>query len=156
MADHPATEIMDALMRNLREILRTESIIGQPIVAGKMTILPVIKVSVGFGAGGGGGMPETGSRAAGNGAKGMMGSGGGGGGGLTITPVGFLVVEEGRAMMITPNSARWDWMVESIPEMWEKLSRVRQENKDRKAARSAKTEAAGGEFSTPTSSGMGH
>lgn len=126
MADSAATEILDALMRNLKEILSTESIIGEPIHAGKTTIIPVMKVVVGFGAGGGSGAPgkntDSGS------------SGGGGGGGLAITPVGFLVVEEGRAMMITPNSTRWDWVVESLPELWDKFTRARQEGKQRKGA----------------------
>ncbi len=124
MADNAATEILDALMKNLKEILSTESIIGEPIHVGKTTIIPVMKVFVGFGAGGGSGLPgkntDSGS------------SGGGGGGGLAITPVGFLVVEEGRAMMITPNSTRWDWVVESLPELWEKFTRARQEGKQRR------------------------
>ena len=130
MAEHAATEILDALMRNLREILKTESIVGQPIQAGTTTIIPVMKVMVGFGAGGGSGQVEKTS----SDGKAPFGSGGGGGGGLAITPVGFLVVEEGRAMMITPSSTRWDWIVESLPDMWEKFVRIRREGKQQKAS----------------------
>ncbi len=61
---------------------------------------------------------------------------------MAITPVGFLVIEEGRAMMITPNSGRWDWLVEGIPEIWERFSKTRQESKERKAG-SARTAAEG-------------
>ena len=133
MAEHAATEILDALMRNLKEILRTESIVGQPIQAGNTTILPVIKVAVGFAAGGGAGTPEKAPGASANAGRSGMASGGGGGGGLSITPVGFLVIEEGRATMITPGSTRWDWIAESIPDMWEKIVRIRQESKERKS-----------------------
>jgi uncharacterized spore protein YtfJ len=150
MAEHAATEILDALMRNLKEILRTESIVGQPIQAGNTTILPVIKVFVGFGAGGGAGIPEKGSGGSGNGARGVTASGGGGGGGLSITPVGFLVIEEGRATMITPGSTRWDWIAESIPDMWEKLVRIRQESKERKAG-AARPSPTGSETPSPGS-----
>ncbi len=141
MAENAATEILDSLMKNLKEILSTESIIGEPIQVGKTTIIPVMKVYVGFGAGGGAGSPVKGDSGSSNGAKGMMGSGGGGGGGLAITPVGFLVVEEGRAMMITPNSTRWDWVVESLPDLWEKFVRARQEGKQRETSKTAPGEA---------------
>ena len=151
MAEHPATEILDSLMRNLREILRTESIVGEPIQVGKMTILPVIKVAVGFGAGGGAGTPD---KAAANGAKSMQASGGGGGGGLSITPVGFLVVEEGRAMMITPQSTRWDWIVESLPDMWEKLVRIRREGKQQKAGSSGDEKTTAGSSAPPSGDGL--
>jgi uncharacterized spore protein YtfJ len=132
MAENAASEILDALMRNLRDIMKTESIIGQPIVVGKTTILPVIKVFVGFGAGGGAGAPDKAGQASEG--KGILASGGGGGGGLAITPVGFLVVEEDRAMMVTPGTAKWEWVVESIPDLWERLSKIRRESKARKAA----------------------
>jgi uncharacterized spore protein YtfJ len=148
MAEHAATEILDALMRNLKEILRTESIVGQPIQAGNTTILPVIKVFVGFGAGGGAGTPEKAAGASANSMRGMTASGGGGGGGLSITPVGFLVIEEGRATMITPGSTRWEWVVDAIPELWEKMARVRQESKERKTG-SARTSPGGSETPSP-------
>ena len=131
MAENAATEILDALMRNLREILTTESIVGQPIQAGKTTIIPVMKVMVGFGAGGGAGSPTSGAASS---TKAATGSGGGGGGGIAITPVGFLVVEDGRAMMITPNSTRWDWVVESLPELWEKFQKIRKDGKQQAAS----------------------
>ena len=150
MAENAATEILDALMRNLREILRTESIIGQPIQAGNTTILPVIKVFVGFGAGGGSAGSEKGAGSPGGDRPSLVPTGGGGGGGMAITPVGFLVIEDGRAMMITPGAARWDWIVDSIPDLWEKISKVRYESHERKAGRgSAAKNAAGGTSSTP-------
>ncbi|MBI5059515.1 sporulation protein [candidate division KSB1 bacterium] len=125
MSDSTATEILDTLMKNLKEILSTKTIVGEPVQAGSMTILPVMKVSLGFGAGTGPLSKPDGK------------SSGGGGGGLSISPVGFLIIEDGRAMMLTPQSSRWDWVIDGIPEMVEKLTKIR------RGAKAGKQEAGG-------------
>lgn len=124
MTDTTATEILDTLMKNLKELVTTKSVVGEPIQAGNATILPIMKVSLGFGAGGGTAAEKTNSR------------GGGGGGGASISPVGFLVVEDGKAMMVTPGTSKWDWIAESIPDLWEKLAKVRDDARARRQARS--------------------
>jgi uncharacterized spore protein YtfJ len=121
MSELVAAELLDVLMRNLKEILSTKTIVGEPVMVGKTTVLPVMKVALGFGAGGG--TPpnvKSGFHA------------GGGGGGVAITPVGFLIVEEGRAMMVTPKSAKWDWVVEGIPDMIERLAKMKREYSEKK------------------------
>lgn len=133
MAEQTASEILDTLMKNLKEMISTKTVVGDPIEVGKTTILPVMKASLGFGAGGGlTGADKPGSSA----------SGGGGGGGVSISPVGFLVIEEGKAMMVTPRSrsSKWEWVAESIPELWEKLSKWRKEQKDKRAAEDTEEE----------------
>jgi uncharacterized spore protein YtfJ len=119
MANSGATEILDALMRNMRDIISTKTIVGDPIQNGDITILPVMKVSLGFGAGAG-----TGNQGTSNG-NGNMGGGGGGGGGISITPVGFLVVDPKRALMITPKSSKWDWIADAVPEVLDKIGKMR-------------------------------
>lgn len=116
-----ATEILDSLMRNLKEILTTKTIVGDPVQAGNTTILPVMKVSVGFGAGAGAGSAD----------KSGTGSGGGGGGGVAITPVGFLVIEGGKAVMVAAGGTKWDWITEQIPDLFEKLSKLRKSGKSK-------------------------
>jgi uncharacterized spore protein YtfJ len=120
MSDTSATEILDTLMKNLKEILSTKTIVGEPVQAGSMTILPIMKVSLGFGAGTGQQRTADGNAS------------GGGGGGLSIVPVGFLIIEDGRAMMLTPQSSRWDWVIEGIPEMVERLTKLRRDAKEAK------------------------
>jgi uncharacterized spore protein YtfJ len=120
MSNSSATEILDALMRNMREIISTKTIVGDPIQSGATTILPVMKVALGFGAGAGSGEKP------GDSAKGGMG-GGGGGGGISITPVGFLVVDEKRALLITPKHSKFDWVVETLPELLEKIGKMAQD-----------------------------
>jgi uncharacterized spore protein YtfJ len=129
MSDLAAAEILDVLMKNLKEILSTKTIVGDPIQVGATTILPVMKVTLGFAAGGG--TPP----------KAPVGfHGGGGGGGVSITPIGFLVVEEGRAMMITPKSSRWDWIIESIPDLMERLVNIRRDAGKKKDSSSESSE----------------
>ncbi len=121
MSNPGATEILDALMKNMREIISTKTIVGEPIQNGSTTILPVMKVALGFGAGAGSGQGEK------TGEGGVGGGAGGGGGGIAITPVGFLVVDEKRALLITPKHSRFDWVVETIPELLEKLGKMAQD-----------------------------
>ncbi|HEY3294612.1 MAG TPA: spore germination protein GerW family protein [bacterium] len=118
MANSGATEILDALMRNMRDIISTKTVVGEPIQNGSTTILPVMKVALGFGAGAGGG-EKPGENGAGG--------GGGGGGGISITPIGFLVVDEKRALLITPKHSRFDWVVESLPELLDKIGHIAQD-----------------------------
>jgi len=129
MSDSNASQILETLMKNLQELVSTKSVVGEPIQAGNATILPIMKVSLGFGAGGGTASEKTEAH------------GGGGGGGVSITPIGFLVVEDGKAMMITASHSKWDWIAESIPDLWEKFSKIRSKTKSSKEAE-AKSEDA--------------
>lgn len=128
MSDSNASQILETLMKNLQELVSTKSVVGEPIQAGSATILPIMKVSLGFGAGGGTASDKTATQ------------GGGGGGGISITPIGFLVVEDGKAMMITASHSKWDWIAESIPDLWEKFSKMRTKSKATKNS-SASSEA---------------
>jgi uncharacterized spore protein YtfJ len=73
------SEVIKTAFDQIQYIAKTETVIGEPIVAGPVTLIPVSKVSVGFAAGGGG-KPEK------------SGSGAGTGGGINVIPVAFVVV----------------------------------------------------------------
>jgi len=135
MSESGATEILDALMRNMRDIISTKTVVGDPIQSGGTTILPVMKVSLGFGAGAGKG-GKTGE-------SNQNGGGGGGGGGISISPVGFLVVDEKRALLITPKQARFDWVVESLPDLLEKIGRMAQDFRKKKGPEGGPGEESG-------------
>jgi sporulation protein YtfJ len=118
MSESTANEILDTLMKNLKELVTTKSVVGEPIQAGDATIIPIMKVALGFGAGGGTTSEKTQTR------------GGGGGGGVSITPVGFLVLEGGNARMITPGQAnKWDGIVDAIPDLVDKFTQFRAKSK---------------------------
>jgi len=103
-----AQEILDTILSRLKTLASTETVIGEPVKAGDLTLLPVVKVSVGFAAGAGEG---SGGDGKGNG----MGSGGGGGGGASITPVGFIVLDGSDIKFVTTGKGTFDSIIESVP-----------------------------------------
>lgn len=65
-----------------------QAVYGTPVEREGLTLIPVARVTWGFGAGGGIGTgPEGGS----------TGEGGGGGGGVSATPLGFIEIRDGAA-----------------------------------------------------------
>lgn len=83
MSQNSIQEILNDSMKNLRDLVGTETIIGKAIEApGGTIIIPVSKVSFGF-ASGGSDLPT---------AKPKDLFGGGSGGGVTVTPIAFLVI----------------------------------------------------------------
>ena len=84
-------DVLQAIVGELRQVARSESIIGAPVTIGDRTIVPITKLSVGFGAGGAEGTrPDKGT-----------GFGGGGGGGAMIEPVAFLILDKERVQLLT-------------------------------------------------------
>ena len=83
-----AETIKDAL-NEARTMADSQTIIGDPIVVGSTTIIPVSKISIGVGLGGGTyGKQKTNNA-------------GVGGTGVTITPVSFIVVnDDGRTSLL--------------------------------------------------------
>ena len=108
--------LIERVMGELHRIVRTETVVGDPVSAGGLTLIPVSKISFGFGAGGG--KQEQ--------AK------GGAGGGATVEPVAFVVIDaEGRASIMTLNEkeANWGQLVELMPDALAKIKRFVGRNK---------------------------
>ncbi|MCH8950413.1 MAG: hypothetical protein IIB87_08560 [Chloroflexi bacterium] len=96
------TEVYDlvrSIAQSVQDSLTVRTVYGEPITAGNITILPVARVTFGFGGGGAGG---SGSLPAGEeidaARRGAGGVGGGGGGGF-VQPIGYIE--------ITENASRW-------------------------------------------------
>ena len=90
----PLSEVIRSSLENIKKVLDTNTVMGDPVtVLDGTVIVPVSKISVGFASAG----TEY------NGRKELKTKnfGGGGGTGLSITPVGFLVVNtEGNVNLI--------------------------------------------------------
>ncbi len=82
------TNIVKAVMEQIKETVRSETVVGEPVQAEESVIIPISRVSFGFGVCGG-------SR---EGAD--KGSGAGTGCGATIEPVAFVVVSKGKAQLL--------------------------------------------------------
>ena len=117
--NHPLSEMMSASMRKIREMVDVNTVIGDPIVTeGGVTIIPVTKVSIGYGGGGSDfatkNYPANRDNA----------FGGGAGAGVTITPVAFLVVRGENVRMLPvaePASTSVDRLIEQLPDLIDKL-----------------------------------
>lgn len=108
------TDILRGVVGELREIAKSETVIGDPITVGDRTVIPVMKISFGFGAGGGQGTEEN---------KGT-GYGGGGGGGAKVEPAAFIVMDREDIRVLLAGKGKWDTLVEAIPEMAKKVQQV--------------------------------
>jgi len=109
--------MLENTIQKIREMVDVNSVIGQPITtADGVTIIPVSKVSVGFGGGGS-------DFAAKPGAENPF--GGGVGGGVKVTPICFLIVKDGNVRMMPvaqPASSTADRIVEMLPDTIDKLA----------------------------------
>ena len=109
--------MLESTIQKIREMVDVNSVVGNPITTGDgVTIIPVSKVSVGFG---GGGSDFTTSKPS---AENPF--GGGVGGGVKVTPLCFLVIKGGEVRMMpvpVPASSTADRIVEMVPDTLEKL-----------------------------------
>ncbi len=109
-------EIIEGVVGQLRDIARTESIVGEPITVGGKTLVPIIRITVGFGAGGGEGSDD----------KDRGGFGGGGGGGAKVEPAAFIVIDESGISLLPARPGTIDSLVEAIPTAIGKLGKIAQ------------------------------
>ena len=101
----------------IREMVDVNNVIGEPITVDGVTIIPVSKVSIGFGGGG-----SDFSKAP---ASGELPFGGGVGGGVKVNPICFLIVQGGNVRMMpvaAPASTTADRIVEMVPDTLDKIA----------------------------------
>lgn len=105
-------DVIKEVTSELERLVSAKTVVGDAVVAGDKTIIPVTKVSFGFGSGGG------------EGTKGgtETGFGGGGGGGAKIEPVAFIVVEkDGVSLLTLTEKTDIGKLIEAVPEVFEKI-----------------------------------
>ena len=86
-------EIIRSSMENIRSLVDANTVIGNPIVtSADITIIPISKVTVGIASGGIDYNPKKEAQPR------PQNFGGGGGTGLSVSPVGFLVVDPSGAV----------------------------------------------------------
>lgn len=129
MKETPVNKIMENTLEKMRQMVDVSTIIGEPMVTGDVTLIPVSKVTYGF-TSGGTDLPSKQNAEL---------FGGGGGGGITISPVAFIVIQDGRVRMMQINNytSSADRAVSMIPELIDKLSDLLSSGKEEKAAADA-------------------
>ena len=126
MKEQSAAGILGTTIDKIKDMVDSRTIIGDPIDAGQgIKVIPVSKVTYGF-ASGGSDFPSKS-------AKELF--GGGGGAGVTLTPVAFLVINNGsvsvKYISEGPDSSM-ERVISSLPELVDKLSEVVDKIKNKK------------------------
>lgn len=124
MSERPLKEIMDISMNRLKELVDVNTIIGEKIILGDgKVVVPISKVSFGFGSGGTEFSPKSQNKEL---QLKMSPFGGGGGGGVTITPVCFLVSDQNgiSILELSGGSNNIDKVINSIPNAVNKISDI--------------------------------
>lgn len=121
----PLNDLMRATMEKIHEMVDTNTIVGEPITTPDgVTLIPISKVSFGFGSGGG----DYG--------KTTQNFGGGSGAGVKIDPVAFLVIRDGSARVLpvaVPPVSSTDRIIEMVPDLMDKVEKYfdrKQEKED--------------------------
>ena len=107
-------ENVDALVDHLEHLINTKTIVGEPITAGNIQIIPIMTASFGFGTGAGeGNEPSKGSS-----------KGAGGGAGATIKPTALVLIQDGDAKVYSlGNKGMIGKLAELVPEVMAKLGK---------------------------------
>ena len=119
--ENPAEQLIKSILDELKAIAKTETIVGDPITVGDRTIIPVCKITLGFGAGGGtGGAKDKGE-----------GLGSGGGGGVCVHPAAFIVIKGEQVSLLGVKPGRWGHFLEAIPGIIDKFKERKRDKKEK-------------------------
>ncbi|NLI76975.1 MAG: sporulation protein [Candidatus Riflebacteria bacterium] len=105
--------LIKTVLSELQVAINSKTVIGEPHTVQNWTIIPVTKVSFGFGAGGGEGKKDS------------VGFGGGSGGGATIEPVAFIAVNPKEVKLISMKGPESVWEkvlnMETLEKLYQKV-----------------------------------
>ena len=111
--NHPLNEMVTSSMAKIKDMIDVNTVIGDPITTPDgVTLIPVSRLSFGFGCGGGdyGKQPDkVGAAAA---------------AGVRVEPMAFLVVKDGVTRMLpvgTPAITTVDRVVEMVPQVMDRV-----------------------------------
>lgn len=111
-------DLLTSTMDRVRTLVDANTIIGTPIQTGDTTLIPISKLSFGFGCGGG----DFGAK--GGKATAPTTNTGGGGGGAKLDPVAFLIIrgDSVKLLPVNPPTNSVDRIVEAVPEVLDKIT----------------------------------
>ncbi len=101
--------LIKTVLSELKVAINSKTVIGEPTTFKNWTVIPVTRVSFGFGVGGGNGKNDNAA------------FGGGSGGGATIEPVAFIAINEKEVKLISLKEKETIWEKILKPEVGEKI-----------------------------------
>ncbi|MCR5826537.1 MAG: GerW family sporulation protein [Oscillospiraceae bacterium] len=120
----PLSELMETTMAKIREMVDSNVIVGEPITTPDgVTVIPVSRVSFGFGTGGSDYGKTTDK------------FGGGGGAGVKIEPVSFLIIKDGVTRVVpvaVPAAGVADRLLDMLPGVVDRVETFVAQKKEQK------------------------
>lgn len=130
---NPLSELMKTTMEHVRTMADANTIIGTPIHAEGVTLIPVSRMS--FGVGGGGSEFTT------KNVPNKENFGGGSAASAKLEPVAFLVVREDGSVKLLPvappPATTVDRVIETVPEVVDKVTGFIEKQQEKKAQKEA-------------------
>ena len=136
---NPISDLMRATMEQIRAVADANTIIGAPIQAEGVTLIPVSRLSLGV-AGGGTEFSTKKQQAGGDTAF-----GGGSGASARLEPVAFLVVRGDSVKLLPvapPPATTVDRVIETVPEVVDKVTGFIEKQQEKQAKAAAQGEFA--------------
>ncbi len=109
MANGDFNQTISTLFKGMDQFLTSKTVVGEPIKAGDMTIIPLMDVNFGVGAGAYGG------------SKGSNNAGGGMGG--KLSPSSIIVIKDGQAQILSANAEKstLSKVIDMVPDVMDKV-----------------------------------
>ena len=129
MENHPIDGLMLTAMNSIENMIDVNTIIGEPIeTSNNIVIIPISKVCFGFAAGGselkGETIDEYTKKDKDEKVQYRLPFGGGSGATVSINPIAFLIVEEGKVRLLPVNhSSCIDKILDYVPDLFERLNK---------------------------------
>ena len=122
---NPLNDLMNSTMEKVSQMVDTNTIVGEPIsTPDGVTLIPISKVTFGFGSGGG----DYGK------SQPKENFGGGSGAGVKIDPVAFLVIKDGTTRVLpvaVPPVGTVDRIVEMVPDVLDRVEKYFDKKKEK-------------------------
>ena len=120
----PLSDLMETTMTKIRELVDSNSIIGEPITTPDgVTVIPISRVSFGFGTGG----SDYGRT--------VDKFGGAGAAGVKIEPVSFLIIKDGVTRVVpvaVPSVGPVERILDLVPEIMDRADNMVAKKKEEK------------------------
>ena len=130
--NHPLSDMMTSTMAKIKDMIDVNTVIGDPITTPDgVMLIPITKVSVGYGGGGSDFVTKNYPANRDNA------FGGGAGAGVTITPMAFVVIRGESVRMLPiaePASTSVDRIVEMVPDILDRVEALLRKPQDKNSA----------------------
>lgn len=130
MENHPIEGLMLTAMNSIESMVDVNTIVGEPIeTSNNIVIIPISKVCFGFAAGGsefkGETINEYSKKDKDEKVQYRLPFGGGSGAAVSINPIAFLIVENGKVRLLPVNhTSCLDKILDYVPDLFERLGKT--------------------------------